>query len=72
MIGYVEQDAFAVDTFLLSCRVLGRRIEYAILSVLKQFSFSVGKTQIQAAYRQSSKNEPFRQFLSASGWTEAG
>lgn len=71
VIGCAEQDTFAVDTFLLSCRVLGRRIEYAILSVLKQFSLELGLTQIQAAYRQSSKNEPFRQFLSASGWTEA-
>ncbi|RUT36533.1 amino acid adenylation domain-containing protein [Paenibacillus zeisoli] len=72
VIGRTQQDTLMIDTFLLSCRVLGRRIEYAILSVLKQFSLSVGITQIQSAYRPSSKNEPFRQFLSASGWTEDG
>ncbi|WP_433946008.1 amino acid adenylation domain-containing protein [Paenibacillus sp. SN-8-1] len=72
VIGRTQQDTLMLDTFLLSCRVLGRRIEYAILSVLKQFGLSIGITQIQAAYRPSSKNEPFRQFLSASGWAEDG
>lgn len=54
-----------IDTFLLSCRVLGRSIEHQILSGLKLMCKSKNINYIYFKYKKSVKNEPIRIFLNS-------
>ncbi|MBA9087964.1 FkbH-like protein [Fontibacillus solani] len=65
------QEQLRVDSFLLSCRVLGRGIEDAVMSQLKHVAISRGLRGIQLEYRQTNKNDPFRAFLERIGWKAA-
>nr|WP_278287483.1 HAD-IIIC family phosphatase [Ruminiclostridium josui] len=61
-------DKLLIDTFLLSCRVLGRRIEDAILVGLKKLCNNTGARILEAEFRPTEKNMPFKKFLEKSGW----
>ncbi len=61
-------DKLFIDTFLLSCRVLGRRIEDAILVGLKKLCIKNGAKILEAEFRPTEKNMPFKHFLEKSGW----
>jgi FkbH-like protein len=47
---------FHIDTWLMSCRVLGRRVEEASFDVLADRSFERGYNLLQGEYIQSAKN----------------
>nr|WP_297940040.1 non-ribosomal peptide synthetase [uncultured Lachnoclostridium sp.] len=57
-------DSIYLETFLLSCRVLGRNIEYAVVDCLKSLARERGKTAIEGKFVRSEKNEPMERFLS--------
>ena len=71
-IGYLLAEArgsaLAVNSFLLSCRVLGRGVEQAVLAGLKRYAQENGCTELRAAFRRTAKNKPFEQFLADTGW----
>lgn len=52
-----------VDTFLLSCRVLGRGVEYRIAAWLANFSAQLKLEQVIFIYQQTKKNKPAKLFL---------
>jgi acyl carrier protein len=52
-----------VDTFILSCRVLGRGVEYQIVRELGHIARSEGATGIMLRYRETPRNRPAREFL---------
>lgn len=56
-----------LDTFLLSCRVLGRRVEHAFLSALHRIARDSGTDRLRASVVETPRNTPARQFLSDSG-----
>ena len=56
-------DGYNVDTFLLSCRVLGRGVEHAVLSHLARRAAAQGKRCIELDYRPTERNAPARLFL---------
>ncbi len=56
-------EALLVDTFLLSCRVLGRGVEHAVLRELGKISASAGKARIEMPFIPSKRNMPARRFL---------
>ncbi|WP_256756847.1 non-ribosomal peptide synthetase [Cohnella sp. WQ 127256] len=66
--GHAERESFILDTFLLSCRVLGRGVEHAILSEVKRVTTSYQAEYIEMQYVATEKNAPFREFLETSGW----
>ena len=58
-----------LDTFLLSCRVLGRNIEEAILDTLMGYCQADKIDRLIAHYYPTAKNQPFKEFLSRTEWT---
>jgi FkbH-like protein/FkbM family methyltransferase len=58
-----KADRYEVDTFLLSCRVLGRGVEHAILSWLGQRAVGEGKRLVELVHRPTEKNVPVREFI---------
>lgn len=49
-------DSIMLDTFLMSCRVLGRGVESAIFAALAEYARSVGASQLVGQYIPSAKN----------------
>lgn len=67
-IASVSQADAEIDTFLLSCRVLGRDIEYAFLSSAVRLLRSKGIDKITAKYIQTGKNKANRSFYLQAGF----
>lgn len=57
-----------LDTFLLSCRVLGRGIESAFLSGVLLNMEAAGMKSVQAEFVPSERNSPAKDFLSRNGF----
>ena len=55
--------ALEVDTFLLSCRVLGRGVEQRMLRELGEIAVRHGLAWVEATLRPTRKNQPARDFL---------
>lgn len=64
------QNTLVIETFLLSCRVLGRNIEDFVLSELKTFCIFKELDIIKAEFRLTEKNKPFTEFLRRTNWIE--
>ncbi len=62
-----QVDALNIDTFLLSCRVLGRGVEHRVLAEVSERARVRGLRFITANLVPSAKNEPARQFLESVG-----
>lgn len=63
-------DRYRVDTFLLSCRVLGRGVEHELVARLAQQALAEGKASIEFAYAPTAKNAPALEFLGSLGDAE--
>lgn len=63
-----DEDIY-IDTFLMSCRILGKRIEYAFLAVLERYAYSMGKSLI-GHYIQTEKNAPCKDFYPSAKFIE--
>lgn len=57
------RESLAVDTFLLSCRVLGRGVEHAMLRKLGAVALSRGISRVDIQFIRSKKNSPALSFL---------
>ncbi|MRN57056.1 non-ribosomal peptide synthetase [Paenibacillus monticola] len=64
-------ETLEIDTFLLSCRVLGRKVEQAILGVLRRFCLEKGLQSLKADFYPTAKNRPFLEFLQKAPWKES-
>ncbi len=56
------EDALQVDTMLLSCRVLGRGVEHAMIRQLGEMAKSANLNRLNLPYVLTPKNEPARAF----------
>lgn len=63
-----EDSAAIIDSFLMSCRVVGRTIETAILHFLEHRARSRGARQIMGDYLPTAKNGPCQDFLKHHGY----
>ena len=63
----VRADRYTVDTFLLSCRVLGRGVEHAVVSRLGRQAVEEGKRFVEFAYSRTVKNLPALEFMRSIG-----
>jgi len=62
-----QHDRYKVDTFLLSCRVLGRGVEHALVSWLGQRALKEGKSFVEFTYLPTGKNSPALEFITSIG-----
>lgn len=66
-----EGDSCEIDTFLLSCRVIGRNLETALLSHLAEAARARGLKSIKGWFLSTKKNAPAREFYAQHGFTLA-
>jgi len=59
---------WSIDTFLLSCRVMGRKVEDAILSKILQIAKENGVKKVIGNYIPTKKNMPCEKFLADNGF----
>jgi FkbH-like protein len=57
-----------IDTFLLSCRVIGRTVETALLAHLAEQARSRGRARLLGRFLPTRKNAPARDFYSLHGF----
>ena len=63
-------EAWEIDTFLMSCRVMGRGVEDAFLSYLAELAAARGATRVRGVYVRTSKNNPVATFYADHGFSE--
>ena len=63
-----ESEACEIDTFLLSCRVIGRTVETAFLSHVANGAASRGCRQLGGWFLPTKKNAPARDFYAQHGF----
>lgn len=68
VIGRRNSDDIAIDTWLMSCRVLGRQVEQATLSVIAQEAVRLGATGLIGEYIPSAKNDMVREHYARIGF----
>jgi len=61
--------SFKIDTFLMSCRVLGRNVEAAFLRYLLEQLQAEGVNTVEAAYFATAKNGQVSSFYESAGFT---
>ncbi len=61
-----------ITDFLLSCRVMGRRVEETMLFLAESYARSRGATEIVAQFVPTPRNRPCLEFLERSGMERAG
>jgi FkbH-like protein len=59
-----------IDTWLMSCRVLGRQVEAATLNAIAKRASEMGATALIGSFRPSPKNEMVRDHYSKLGFQE--
>ena len=64
-----DGEAWILDSFLLSCRVLGRDIEKAILAYILREAEKAGAEKVFAEYIPTQKNMPAGNFYKQNGFT---
>ena len=68
----LEGSTCHIDSFLLSCRVIGRTIETAFLSCILEYARARGAGAARGEFIPTKKNAPSRDFLGAHGFSRQG
>ena len=63
-----ENSEWIIDTFLMSCRIMGRGIENGILSAIPEDAKKQGVKKVKAIFIPTAKNQPTENFLSDYGF----
>ena len=67
-----RRDQVEIDTFLMSCRVIGRTLETALLAVIVDDAHNAGARRLSGWFVPTPKNAPAREFYSRHGFTRTG
>lgn len=60
--------AWEIDTLLLSCRVIGRTVETALLAFLLEQAEAAGAQRVEGWFLPTKKNAPAREFYASHGF----
>lgn len=63
-----EGDAWIIDTFLMSCRVIGRGVETAMLALVEKLAHERGARRLIGEFIPTSKNQPAADLLPRHGF----
>lgn len=63
-----DESEWEIDTFLLSCRILGKNIEFSLMENIIEEALSKGVSKLSAKFIPSKKNIPAKNFLSDCGF----
>jgi len=58
----IENGTCTIDTFLLSCRVIGRTVETAFLAIIARNAIAAGATKMVGEFLPTRKNAPAKDF----------
>jgi predicted enzyme involved in methoxymalonyl-ACP biosynthesis len=61
-----------LECFVMSCRVIGRNVEFALLRAICEGLVARGWRSLAAEYRATARNSPCSAFLPAAGFLGAG
>ena len=61
-----------IDSFMMSCRAMGRNMEYGILSFLLSECEAAEASSVDGIYIATEKNIPARDFYSSAGFSSSG
>ena len=64
----VDGSTAHIDNFVLSCRVLGRSVEHAILANLNRIFFAGSLEAITITFHETPRNAPAKAFLASLSW----
>jgi FkbH-like protein len=67
-----DPSTLTIDTWLMSCRVLGRQVEKATLNLLARLASERGAKQLVGIYRPTAKNRMVQDHFPRLGFEEAG
>ena len=65
-------DTPVIDTLLMSCRVMGRSVEFTLLDRLATDAHKAGSSTLDAAFIKTAKNMPAEPFLRDAGFSAYG
>lgn len=68
----LDERAWTIDTLIMSCRVMGRRVEDAFLSYLAELAVRGGAQSLRGVYRPTAKNSLVKDFYSQHGFVDLG
>lgn len=68
----VEEDRGRLVDLVLSCRVMGRKIEHTMLQVVLEQAAQLGLKGVRARYLPTERNKPTLHFLESTGVPEPG
>ncbi|HEY1279356.1 MAG TPA: HAD-IIIC family phosphatase [Acidimicrobiales bacterium] len=68
----VEDDRATLVDYVLSCRVMGRRVEPAMVHIAALLATDLGARRLVAELLPTAKNDPCRRFFDSSGFTRTG
>jgi len=69
---HTEPGCWTLDSFVMSCRVIGYGVETALLAVVTEGARDAGVTTVIGEYVPTAKNAPARDFYSRHGFKEEG
>lgn len=67
-----DGDICLIDSFLLSCRVIGRTIEQSIAAFISEFARKKGARTLIGEFIPTAKNQPAKDFYKDLSFTDAG
>ena len=67
-----NEQQWSIDTFLLSCRVIGRGVEDGILANIIEKARRDGISQVRGEYIKTKKNQPAENFFADFGFKKEG
>ena len=67
-----QEGELAIDTWLMSCRVLGRQVEHAVLNILADEARQAGYRFLKGEYRPTPKNSLVQEHYEKLGFEPVG
>ncbi|WED26858.1 UDP-4-amino-4,6-dideoxy-N-acetyl-beta-L-altrosamine N-acetyltransferase [Vibrio sp. DW001] len=71
LVVHITESLWTIDNFVMSCRVMGRDIEKAILSKLLEKAMQSGVQQVEGRFIASKKNMPVESLYSTNSFQKA-